>query len=671
MKKLRTLLVLAFMAICATIPVTAHADLVDEFCDEFGYVYRWTIDATLDETYDGTWLDDISDNGDIRISFIVTEDEYIDSLRYDRAVLILDGSEEVALAVSSYKNTSNNTYAIRGNDSMLVKEDGVWTTHEMDFGTHSATKGLNVGIYATGDEKTEKKFLMIHAGTRQGSVKDAAVTPIGLSEADVNKAEDTELSLIERRTYYIEYKGNRSPASYSPNGKVIWAKPVIREDKKSPIVSDNYFEEEPREDIEDNPEDETRVIYPPEKKAPEFDVTLKEAETAQIPQTEFDGMNENIGYQHCVLNGKPEMGNVFVQSVQGGKATFSINLPYESVADISSDGAVKISIQRYEVYGTYTPNRDMVFEPYRPDESADEMVINVEGDLGERAFYVQTYGEKQASDGAYNILYDIYPIFKMDEDVIVYESRIRIPREEATTGGFVDTKDENYIYVKGDIAYLYCQFADRAYCGIEKIGFKFGDDIYTVDIDDTKMDFDVEVDLSDQIIGTKAARKLLAEIRAERSKNSEVVNILENGKPDFNINIEPEIPEEPEEIPKEQIVSTDEIRVDLRGKFLEFADQKPIIENDRVLVPFRVIFEALEAEVFWDGDTRTVTATKGNITITLTIGKNEIVKNGEAVEIDVPAQIINSRTLVPVRVISESFENTVFWDGENKVVEIK
>lgn len=681
MKKIRLLLTAALVGLITLLPTSAFADIVDDISQEFGYAYRWTVEAELDETYDGTWLGDMADDGKIRVSFIATEEPLVDGFDADRGVIVIEGNDEIVLGVRAYGVGNNASYSTYSTPKQLVKEDGEWAVKDITLGEGS-TEDLSVGVYATGDERIEKRFLAIHPGRRteaRNGNKKSVVTIIGLDADGLDKAEDTELSLMERKKYYIKYMGNRTPASYSESGEVIWAKPIIRNDKKSPAVdSDYFFDDEPEkpevsEDV-DKPE-ENKVVYAPEKKVPEFDVTLKEAETAEISKVDDEGIDYDIGYGSVILNGKIS-GSIYRRSIQNGKAKFDITLPKEKVADVSSDGKITVSMQRYEVYKTYLPNKDMVFE-YDDEENSDEIVLCLKGDLGEKAFYLDGFSEKYAENGVYSVHYRLYEIFQMDGNIVAFISHKRVPKSEAI-GGLVDKNDENYVFTPIRDTILYCQFADRAYCGIEKIGFKFGDDIYTVDIDDTKMDFDVEVDLSDRIIGTKAARKLLAEIRAERSKNSEVVNILENGKPDFNINIEPEIPEEPEEIPeepeeipKEQIVSTDEIRVDLRGKFLEFADQKPIIENDRVLVPFRVIFEALEAEVFWDSDTRTVTATKGGITITLTIGKNEIVKNGEAVEIDVPAQIINSRTLVPVRVISESFENTVSWDGENKVVEIK
>lgn len=112
---------------------------------------------------------------------------------------------------------------------------------------------------------------------------------------------------------------------------------------------------------------------------------------------------------------------------------------------------------------------------------------------------------------------------------------------------------------------------------------------------------------------------------------------------------------------------TDEIKVLLNGTAIIF-DQPPIIENGRTLVPLRAIFEALGATVEWEQSTQTVTAVKDDITITLKIGDNSLVKIGVRIQLDVPAMIVNGRTLVPVRAISESFGVDVEWDGDNRTV---
>lgn len=97
-------------------------------------------------------------------------------------------------------------------------------------------------------------------------------------------------------------------------------------------------------------------------------------------------------------------------------------------------------------------------------------------------------------------------------------------------------------------------------------------------------------------------------------------------------------------------------------------DQTPELINSRTLVPLRSVFEAMKATVEWDAETRTAIATRNGITIRVPIDSSTIYKNDEAIPIDVPAQIINSRTMVPVRVIAEAFGADVQWNGNGMTV---
>lgn len=100
-------------------------------------------------------------------------------------------------------------------------------------------------------------------------------------------------------------------------------------------------------------------------------------------------------------------------------------------------------------------------------------------------------------------------------------------------------------------------------------------------------------------------------------------------------------------------------------------DQPPIIKDDRTLVPMRRIFEALDAQVFWDEPSQTVMAVHDTDVVLFHIGKAELYKNGELIyTMPVPAQIINDRTLVPLRAVAESFGADVGWDGVDYVVNI-
>lgn len=118
-----------------------------------------------------------------------------------------------------------------------------------------------------------------------------------------------------------------------------------------------------------------------------------------------------------------------------------------------------------------------------------------------------------------------------------------------------------------------------------------------------------------------------------------------------------------------KVYKSDEIIVKLNGKKIEF-DQKPVIIDGRTLVPLRAIFEELGATVDWDGTTQTVTSTKGQTTISMSIGKTEMYKNGKLITLDVVPQLVGGRTLVPVRAVAEGFDCVVEWLGETQTVVI-
>lgn len=97
-------------------------------------------------------------------------------------------------------------------------------------------------------------------------------------------------------------------------------------------------------------------------------------------------------------------------------------------------------------------------------------------------------------------------------------------------------------------------------------------------------------------------------------------------------------------------------------------DTPPTIVDGRTLVPVRAIFEAIGATVEWDNDTRTATGVRDGVIVTIQIDNATAYVNGEARALDVPAQIINSRTMVPARFISESMGCDVSWYQQTQTV---
>lgn len=113
----------------------------------------------------------------------------------------------------------------------------------------------------------------------------------------------------------------------------------------------------------------------------------------------------------------------------------------------------------------------------------------------------------------------------------------------------------------------------------------------------------------------------------------------------------------------------DGITVTLNGDKIDF-DVQPQLINDRTMVPLRKIFEAMGAYVDWYGDTQTVVATKDDKVVTAKIDDTKLYINDEVKTLDVPPMIIDGRTLVPARFVAESFGANVDWDGATQTVVI-
>ena len=105
-------------------------------------------------------------------------------------------------------------------------------------------------------------------------------------------------------------------------------------------------------------------------------------------------------------------------------------------------------------------------------------------------------------------------------------------------------------------------------------------------------------------------------------------------------------------------------------------DSPPIIKNNRTLLPIRAVVEALGGTVGWDATERKVTISLSSTTIELWIGKSIAKVNGIDTSIDetnpkVMPEIINSRTMLPLRFVTENLGCTVEWDGTNQTITIR
>jgi hypothetical protein len=113
-----------------------------------------------------------------------------------------------------------------------------------------------------------------------------------------------------------------------------------------------------------------------------------------------------------------------------------------------------------------------------------------------------------------------------------------------------------------------------------------------------------------------------------------------------------------------------QINVEVNGKQVAFDNTGPQYREGRVLVPLRGVFENMGASVFWNPNTKTVSANKGSTDVKLQIGDRTATVNGRNMTMDVPAMIIDGSTMVPIRFVSESLGAEVAWNNPTQTVSI-
>lgn len=115
--------------------------------------------------------------------------------------------------------------------------------------------------------------------------------------------------------------------------------------------------------------------------------------------------------------------------------------------------------------------------------------------------------------------------------------------------------------------------------------------------------------------------------------------------------------------------ANNEVTVNVDGKTVLF-DVPPQVINGRTMVPIRAIFEALGADVEWDDSTNTANSSIGNYKVSLTLNQDYIVANSEKIQMDTQAIMVNNRILAPARFVAESFLCDVLWEEASQIVHI-
>lgn len=115
------------------------------------------------------------------------------------------------------------------------------------------------------------------------------------------------------------------------------------------------------------------------------------------------------------------------------------------------------------------------------------------------------------------------------------------------------------------------------------------------------------------------------------------------------------------------------IKINVDGKNIE-SDVSPQIIEGRTLVPIRTVGEALGADVDWNSETKEITVENSETKVNFIIGDKNCTIIDKKINaynktlMDVPAQIINGRTYIPVRAVSTALGCDVDWDSNTRTV---
>ena len=116
--------------------------------------------------------------------------------------------------------------------------------------------------------------------------------------------------------------------------------------------------------------------------------------------------------------------------------------------------------------------------------------------------------------------------------------------------------------------------------------------------------------------------------------------------------------------------SEEQFFVQINGQTVQ-SDPPPVILFDCTMIPARAFFEMLQSDVQWDNDNRKVDINYNGNHIVLTIDSVLAQVNGQTSSMVMPAKIINDRTFIPLRFVSENLGFQVGWDGINRIASVQ
>lgn len=116
--------------------------------------------------------------------------------------------------------------------------------------------------------------------------------------------------------------------------------------------------------------------------------------------------------------------------------------------------------------------------------------------------------------------------------------------------------------------------------------------------------------------------------------------------------------------------NAEEVFIEVNGTKLTNLTMPPIILNNYTLVPAREVFEAIGAKVDWKKDTEQVYVTYEDTLVLIPVNSRNSYVNGNIKQMDIEAKIINGKTMIPLRFVSNALSFNVEWDPKTRTASI-
>lgn len=122
---------------------------------------------------------------------------------------------------------------------------------------------------------------------------------------------------------------------------------------------------------------------------------------------------------------------------------------------------------------------------------------------------------------------------------------------------------------------------------------------------------------------------------------------------------------------KHHAYAAKEVKIEIDGKEMVPKDMPAVIIDGRTMLPMRQIAQELGCEVNWNEAAQQIYVMRGSDIIVFTVNSKAGYENGKEFTMDVPATIVNDRTMLPVRALADALHLNIKWDDPNRTVSIQ